>query len=109
MFIQTVKVGEISYMIDWHRMPGKKSLAIPLMMSMSNSTTKITAGNLIELSISSFGDVSIPHDTRANVHERISAAHYPHLPIKFCYQRFPLNKVIKTSVAYLNMLRTFTT
>ncbi|XP_076235772.1 uncharacterized protein LOC143180125 [Calliopsis andreniformis] len=66
---QTVKVGEKSYMIDWHRMPGKKSLAIPLMMSMSNSTTKITAGNLIELSISSFGDV------------------------------------IKTSVAYLNMLR----
>ncbi|XP_053999467.1 odorant receptor 63a-like [Hylaeus anthracinus] len=70
---QTVKVGEKSYMIDWYRMPGKKSLAVPLMMSMSNTTTKITAGNLIELSISSFGDV------------------------------------IKTSVAYLNMLRTFTT
>ncbi|KAG6804456.1 hypothetical protein HZU73_00378 [Apis mellifera caucasica] len=70
---QTVKVGEKSYMIDWHRMPWKKSLAIPLMISMSHSTTKITAGNIIELSISSFGDV------------------------------------IKTSVAYLNMLRTFTT
>ena len=57
---QTVKVGEKSYMIDWHRMPWKKSLAIPLMISMSHSTTKITAGNIIELSISSFGDVSIP-------------------------------------------------
>lgn len=30
------------------------------MISMSHSTTKITAGNIIELSISSFGDVSIP-------------------------------------------------
>ncbi|XP_076760945.1 odorant receptor 43a-like [Xylocopa sonorina] len=70
---QTVKVGEKSYMIDWHRMPGKKSLAIPLVISMSRSTTRITAGNIIELSISSFG------------------------------------VVIKTSVAYLNMLRQLTT
>ncbi|XP_076760451.1 odorant receptor 43a-like [Xylocopa sonorina] len=54
---QTVKVGEKSYMIDWYRMPGKKSLAIPLVISMSRSTTKITAGNIIELSISSFGNV----------------------------------------------------
>ncbi|CAK9804348.1 Odorant receptor 43a [Anthophora quadrimaculata] len=70
---QTVKVGEKSYMIDWHRMPGKKGLVVPLMISISHSTTKITAGNLIDLSISSFGDV------------------------------------IKTSVTYLNMLRTFAT
>ncbi|KOC59817.1 Odorant receptor 2a [Habropoda laboriosa] len=53
---QTVKVGEKSYMIDWYRMPGKKGLVVPLMISMSHSTTKITAGNLIVLSISSFGD-----------------------------------------------------
>ncbi|KAK2583186.1 hypothetical protein KPH14_009206 [Odynerus spinipes] len=70
---QTIKVGERSYMVEWYRLPGKKSLAVILMIMMSNSTTKMTAGNLIELSISSFGDV------------------------------------IKTSVAYLNMLRTFTT
>ncbi|XP_068971245.1 odorant receptor 13a-like [Bombus flavifrons] len=70
---QTVKVGQKSYMIDWHRMPWKKSLVVPLMISMSRSTTKITAGNIIELSISSFGNV------------------------------------IKTSFAYLNMLRTLTT
>ncbi|KAK9299124.1 hypothetical protein QLX08_007744 [Tetragonisca angustula] len=70
---QTIKVGEKSYMIDWHRIPWRKSFAIPLVISMSRSTTKLTAGNIIELSISSFGDV------------------------------------IKSSVAYLNMLRTFTT
>ncbi|CAD1473675.1 unnamed protein product, partial [Heterotrigona itama] len=54
---QTVKVGQKSYMIDWHRIPWKKSLVVPLMISMSRSTTKITAGNIIELSISSFGNV----------------------------------------------------
>ncbi|KAK2583185.1 hypothetical protein KPH14_009205 [Odynerus spinipes] len=70
---QTIKVGERSYMVEWYRLPGKKSLAVILMIMMSNSTTKMTAGNIIELSISSFGDV------------------------------------MKASVAYLNMLRTFTT
>ncbi|XP_032669658.1 uncharacterized protein LOC116843380 [Odontomachus brunneus] len=70
---QTMKVRESSYMIDWYRLPGRKSHAIILIICMSNATTKLTAGNIIDLSISSFGDV------------------------------------IKSSVAYLNMLRTFTT
>ncbi|XP_018406422.1 PREDICTED: uncharacterized protein LOC108782615 [Cyphomyrmex costatus] len=70
---QIIKVRESSYMIDWYRLPEKKSLAIILIICMSNATTKLTAGNIIELSISSFGDV------------------------------------IKSSIAYLNMLRTFTT
>ncbi|XP_011645081.1 odorant receptor 85f-like [Pogonomyrmex barbatus] len=70
---QTIKIRESSYMIDWYRLPEKKSLAIILIICMSNATTRLTAGNIIELSISSFGDV------------------------------------IKSSVAYLNMLRTFTT
>ncbi|KAL0117063.1 hypothetical protein PUN28_010130 [Cardiocondyla obscurior] len=55
---QITKVRESSYMIDWYRLPKKKSLAIILIMSMSNATSKLTAGNIIELSISSFGDVS---------------------------------------------------
>ncbi|XP_011058408.1 PREDICTED: odorant receptor 85c-like [Acromyrmex echinatior] len=70
---QCKRVSETSYMIDWHRLPGRKALAIVLMVAMSNSSIKLTAGNIIELSISSFGDV------------------------------------MKTSVAYLNMLRTLTT
>lgn len=55
---QCRKVSEISYMIDWYRLPGKKALAVTLLISMSNSSVKLTAGNLIELSLSSFGDVS---------------------------------------------------
>ncbi|XP_011058365.1 PREDICTED: uncharacterized protein LOC105148362 [Acromyrmex echinatior] len=70
---QCKRVSEISYMIDWHHLPGRKALAIILMIAMSNSSVKLTAGNIIELSMSSFGDV------------------------------------IKTSVGYLNMLRTLTT
>ncbi|XP_018344145.1 PREDICTED: odorant receptor 85c-like [Trachymyrmex septentrionalis] len=70
---QCKRVSETSYMIDWHRLPGRKALAIVLMIAMSNSSIKLTAGNIIELSMSSFGDV------------------------------------MKTSVAYLNMLRTLTT
>ncbi|XP_011058364.1 PREDICTED: odorant receptor 85c-like [Acromyrmex echinatior] len=70
---QCKRVSEISYMIDWHRLSKRKALAIVLMIMMSNSSVKLTAGNIIELSMISFGDV------------------------------------IKTSVAYLNMLRTLTT
>ncbi|XP_029660080.1 uncharacterized protein LOC115233664 [Formica exsecta] len=69
---QCKKIGEVSYMIDWHRLPGKRSLALILMIAISNSSIKLTAGNLFELSLSTFGDV------------------------------------VKTSVAYLNMLRTLT-
>ncbi|KAF3054515.1 Odorant receptor 222 [Nylanderia fulva] len=69
---QCKKVGEMSYMIDWYRLPGRKSLALILIIAMSNSSVKLTAGNLFELSLSTFGDV------------------------------------VKTAVAYLNMLRTLT-
>ncbi|XP_011880194.1 PREDICTED: odorant receptor 63a-like [Vollenhovia emeryi] len=67
------KIGEVSYMIDWHRLPERKGLALVLMIAVSNTSIKLTAGNFFELSLSTFGDV------------------------------------IKTSVAYVNMLRTLTT
>ncbi|XP_043488580.1 odorant receptor 45b-like [Polistes fuscatus] len=54
---QTLKVGEKSYMIDWYRIPDRKNLALVLIIMTSNSTTRLTAGNLIDLSISSFSDV----------------------------------------------------
>lgn len=45
-------------MIDWHLLPGRKGLALVLMIAMANSSAKLTAGNLFELSLSTFGDVS---------------------------------------------------
>ncbi|XP_077269671.1 odorant receptor 43a-like isoform X3 [Temnothorax americanus] len=64
------KISEVSYMIDWYRLSGRKGLDVVLMIAMSNASIKFTAGNLFELSFSTFSDV------------------------------------IKTSVAYFNMLRT---
>ncbi|XP_024876939.1 odorant receptor 63a-like isoform X2 [Temnothorax curvispinosus] len=64
------KIGEVSYMIDWYRLSERKALDVVLMIAMSNASIKFTAGNLFELSFSTFSDV------------------------------------IKTSVAYFNMLRT---
>lgn len=45
-------------MIDWHRLSGKRSVALVLMIAMSNMSIKLTAGNFFELSLSTFGDVS---------------------------------------------------
>lgn len=46
-------------------MPWQEGLGIALMISMSRSTNKITAGKIIELSISSFGSVSVSRLTSA--------------------------------------------
>lgn len=46
-------------MIEWYRLSGKKKLCCVLIIAMSNSSMKLTAGNLIELSMSTFSDVSI--------------------------------------------------
>ncbi|XP_071862839.1 odorant receptor 25 [Bombus fervidus] len=54
---QCKKVGEMTYMIDWYRLSGKKKLGCILIIAMSNSSIKFTAGNMIELSISTFSDV----------------------------------------------------
>ena len=56
---QCSKVGEMTYMIDWYRLTGRKKLGCILIIAMSNSSTKFTAGNMVELSINTFSDVSI--------------------------------------------------
>ncbi|XP_076375581.1 odorant receptor 4-like [Megalopta genalis] len=54
---QCNRVGEVAYMIDWYRLQGKKRQCIILIMAMSNSSSKLTAGSMVELSLSTFGDV----------------------------------------------------
>ncbi|XP_053999903.1 odorant receptor 83a-like [Hylaeus anthracinus] len=66
------QVGEMSYMVEWHRLKGNRRLSFVLIIAMSNLSTKLTAGNMVILSLSTFGDV------------------------------------VKTSVAFLNMLRATT-
>ncbi|XP_036147239.1 odorant receptor 4 [Monomorium pharaonis] len=50
------EIGEMSYMTEWHRLSGKKSLGLILMIAMSNTSVKLTAGNIFELSLSTFSD-----------------------------------------------------
>ncbi|XP_078043441.1 odorant receptor 13a-like [Augochlora pura] len=70
---ECLKLGLTAYMINWYRLPGKKALGLILMLAMSNTSAKLTAGKLVNLSLSSF-----------------------------C-------SVLKSSLAYLSLLRTLTT
>ncbi|CAK9804340.1 Odorant receptor 4 [Anthophora quadrimaculata] len=51
------KVGEMSYMIEWYRLIGNKKLCCVLIIAMSNSSIKLTAGNMFDLSIDTFSEV----------------------------------------------------
>ncbi|KAK2583198.1 hypothetical protein KPH14_009218 [Odynerus spinipes] len=72
LFEECKKVAETTYMINWYQLSGKKPLSLLLIMAISSSSIRLTAGKFVNLSINSFGDI------------------------------------IKTSVAYLNVLRTIT-
>ncbi|XP_043593309.1 uncharacterized protein LOC122572426 [Bombus pyrosoma] len=69
------KVGEMTYMIEWYRLYGKKKLCCVLIIAMSDSSRKLTAGNIVELSMSTFSDVitngasylTTDHDCKRNV------------------------------------------
>ncbi|XP_035737176.1 uncharacterized protein LOC118448251 [Vespa mandarinia] len=51
------KIAESTYMINWYQLKGKKALSLILIISMSLSSTRLTAGKFIELSLKSFSDV----------------------------------------------------
>nr|XP_003700912.1 PREDICTED: odorant receptor 22c-like [Megachile rotundata] len=54
---QCRKIGEMTYMIEWYRLPGNKKLCCVMIIAMSNSSIKLTAGNMVELSIETFTNV----------------------------------------------------
>ncbi|XP_014467441.1 PREDICTED: odorant receptor 13a-like [Dinoponera quadriceps] len=55
--IQAEKVAITSCELEWYRLPDRKARGIVLVMIMSNSPTKITAGKVMDLSLKTFGDV----------------------------------------------------
>lgn len=57
--LQCKKVAEETYMIDWYQLKGRNVLSLLLIIAMSSSSNRLTAGKFVELSISSFGDVRI--------------------------------------------------
>ncbi|KAG7198545.1 hypothetical protein KM043_005911 [Ampulex compressa] len=71
--LKSRNVGLAAYMIDWYRLPGKTALGLILIIAISDSSIKLSAGKFVELSLASF-----------------------------C-------SVVKSSLAYLSLLRTLTT
>ncbi|XP_076642172.1 odorant receptor 26 [Halictus rubicundus] len=55
--VQCLQVGEKAYMTQWYRLPHKTAAGLTLMISRSRMVTRITAGKLLPISISTFGDV----------------------------------------------------
>nr|XP_012230116.1 PREDICTED: odorant receptor 46a, isoform A-like [Linepithema humile] len=56
---QCRKIGDMVYMTKWYRLHHKTALDLILIISRSNAVIRITAGKMIQLSISTFGDVSL--------------------------------------------------
>ncbi|XP_017878902.2 odorant receptor 4-like isoform X2 [Ceratina calcarata] len=69
---QCKQIGEVSYMVNWYKLRGSKKLPVILIIAMANSSVKLTAGNIVDLCLTTFSDV------------------------------------VKTAVAFLNVLRTVT-
>ncbi|XP_011880184.1 PREDICTED: uncharacterized protein LOC105568818 isoform X2 [Vollenhovia emeryi] len=53
---QCKNVGEKAYMIDWYELPHKTALGLILVIARSSNVIKMTAGQLFQLSIATFGD-----------------------------------------------------
>ncbi|XP_071641295.1 uncharacterized protein [Temnothorax longispinosus] len=51
------KIGDITYMTNWYKLPHKTALGLILIIKQSSHIIKITAGKIVLLSISTFGDV----------------------------------------------------
>ncbi|XP_011148377.2 odorant receptor 13a-like [Harpegnathos saltator] len=56
LIVEAEKVAIVSCELEWFRLPNKKARYIVLLMIMSNAPTKMSAGNLFDLSLRTFGD-----------------------------------------------------
>ncbi|XP_018052338.1 PREDICTED: odorant receptor 82a-like [Atta colombica] len=54
---QGEQIGKSAYMTNWYLLPGKTAQGLILIILRSNAVLKITAGKIVQLSFSTFGDV----------------------------------------------------
>ncbi|XP_066597649.1 odorant receptor 4-like [Prorops nasuta] len=54
---QNDEVAAASCSIDWYRLPTKNAKYLILIIAISNTPMKITAGKIVDMSLSSFGDI----------------------------------------------------
>lgn len=57
--LQTGNIGKACFMIEWYRLPTKTMRGLVLIIAMSSNPVKISAGKLAELSLFTFGNVSL--------------------------------------------------
>nr|UEN71201.1 olfactory receptor 18 [Gregopimpla kuwanae] len=51
------EIGKAAYMIEWYKLSGKEGLALVMILIISNNPRKLTAGQIIELSIATFCNI----------------------------------------------------
>lgn len=56
--LQTGNVGILCFMIDWYHFPVDTMRSLILIIAMSGSPAKISAGQIADLNLSTFGNVS---------------------------------------------------
>ncbi|XP_011880387.1 PREDICTED: odorant receptor 13a-like [Vollenhovia emeryi] len=56
---QAEKVAIASCELEWYRLPDRNMRNVVLLIIMSNAPTKISAGKFVDLSLKTFGDVSL--------------------------------------------------
>ncbi|XP_031834533.2 uncharacterized protein LOC116427863 isoform X1 [Nomia melanderi] len=92
---QCSQIGGTSYNIHWYNLPARKAYNFILLEAISLYPPKLTAGRIIDLTINTFGVVGdFVVKNVSNVQES--------------FLRFDYFQVLKTSVVYLNLLRTVT-
>ncbi|XP_025158212.1 odorant receptor 4-like [Harpegnathos saltator] len=82
---QCKNVGQTAYMTNWYNLNKNTARGVILIIPRWNKLIRITAGKLFQLSIATFGNVS-----------DVNTYNY-------------YKNVLRTSIAYLNILRTLTT
>ena len=86
-------------MIDWYRLPSKTTQGVILIIAMSNSPMKLTAGRIVYISLATFGNVGFYILRLCFAIENVCKFVYRELNVTSSLQ------VFKTSFAYLNFIR----
>lgn len=55
--LQSSQIGSICYMINWYQLSPKSARSLILILAMSGHPIKITAGRMVDLSLTTFGNV----------------------------------------------------
>ncbi|KAF7381373.1 hypothetical protein HZH66_013767 [Vespula vulgaris] len=76
--LQAEKVALTSCVLDWYRLPNNKAKSVILIMAISHCPMRITAGNVIELSLQTFGQVIKTAAAYCNILRTIHANNFLH-------------------------------